>query len=191
MIDSIPAINDALAKADCPIRLDAADMTNNTKLKNILKDMVRKMYYQILYNLGVAVAEEHGNQIKMHGESLSDKLGRCVLHNFPLQKWTHIAVCVMNQNVNLYQDGRLVSSCVMNGFPQIQTGDVVLFPDGGFSGQMTKLMYSNVALNQEQIASIYSAGPQPSSSFWSLIPNWMLYVGISLISMLVVLMVVS
>jgi len=166
-------------------------MLNQNKMKGILKDMVRKMYYQVLYNLGVAVAEKHGDHIKMQGQELSDKLGRCAIHKFPLQRWTHIAVCVMNQNVNLYQDGKLVSSCVMNGFPQIQTGDMVLFPDGGFSGQMTKLMYSNMALNQDQIASIYAAGPQTTTSFWGQIPNWLLYVGISLISMLVVLMIVS
>ena len=189
--DSLPAINDAITKAGCPLTIDASEVTNKEKLVGTVKKMVRKMYYQVLYNLGVAVAQVHGDQIKMYDREMSDKVGSCTIPKFPLQRWTHVVVSVMNQNVNLYQDARLVSSCVMPGFPQINTGDVVLFPDGGIAGKMAKLMYSNMALNQDQINSIYNAGPQPMGSFLNTIPNWLIYVGISIVSMLVVLMLVS
>ena len=191
LADSLPAINEAIKNANCNLTIDSPDITSMDKLMVSIKKMAKKMYYQVLYNLGVAVAEEHGSEIKMRDGEMSDKLGQCVIRQFPLQRWTHVAVCVMNQNVNLYQDGRLVSSCVMDGFPQIQTGDVVLFPDGGISGKMSKLMYSNMALNQEQINNIYANGPSTSSSLWDTIPNWLIYVGISLASMLLVLMIIS
>lgn len=190
LADSLPAINEAIKNAKCTLTIDSADAASLVKLMTSVKKMAKKMYYQVLYNLGIAVAEEHGSEIKMRDGAISDKIGQCVIRQFPLQRWTHVAVCVMNQNVNLYQDGRLVSSCVMDGFPQIQTGDVVLFPDGGVAGQMSKLMYSNMALNQEQIASIYAAGPTTQSAFWDNIPSWIIYVAISIASMLIVLMIV-
>ena len=191
IVDSLPAINDAITKAGCPLTMDANDITSTDKFNAALKKMINKMYYQVLYNLGVAVAQVHGDQIKMYDREMSGKLGKCTIHKFPLQRWTNVVLSVMNQNVNLYQDGRLVSSCVMPGFPQIQTGDIVLFPDGGVAGKLAKLMYSNMALNQDQINSIYETGPQTTGSFIDTFPNWLIYVGISLVSMLVVLMIVS
>jgi len=191
MLDSLASINQKLKTANCELTLEEADFKNNTRVQQVLKNMMRKMVYQLFYNLGVAVAEQHGDMIKMQGVVMSDKIGQCIIKDYPLQRWTNIILTVFNQNVNLYKDGLLVSSCIMTGFPQIQTGDLILFPNGGIAGSMTKLMYSNMALNQQQIQDIYNAGPKLSKSFFEQIPNWVIYIAISLVSMLVVLLLVQ
>ena len=93
----------------------------------------------------------------------------------PLQKWVSIIVSVYNQVVDIYIDGNLASSCVLKYFPAISTSDVELTPNGGFSGQIGNVKFSNTAMTMDYARKIYYDGPVKSKNIFSVIPNWVYY----------------
>lgn len=109
-------------------------------------------------------------------QSFEDKCGKCLVEDFPLQKWVHVVVSQYNQVVDIYVDGKLRSSCVMPGFPMLTQENLVLSPDGGFSGQMTNVTYYNTALGADEVFAIYKDGPEGSNNILSGIPNWVYFV---------------
>ena len=56
-------------------------------------------------------------------------------------------------------DGNLVKSCILEGFPIINKGDLYICKDGGYNGYISNLKYSNKALSTQEISKIYRAGP--------------------------------
>jgi hypothetical protein len=93
--------------------------------------------------------------------------------DFPLQKWVHVVVSQYNQVVDIYIDGKLKSSCVLPRFPDIVQDDLILSPNDGFSGQMSKVEYINSALTADRVYDLYTQGPTPSSGgLLANIPNW-------------------
>ena len=109
-------------------------------------------------------------------QAFEDKCGKCLVEDFPLQKWVHVVVSQYNQVVDIYVDGKLRSSCVMPGFPMLTQENLVLSPDGGFSGQMTNVTYYNTALGADEVFAIYKDGPEGSNNILSGIPNWVYFV---------------
>ena len=109
-------------------------------------------------------------------QAFEDKCGKCLVEDFPLQKWVHVVVSQYNQVVDIYVDGKLRSSCVMPGFPMLTQENLVLSPDDGFSGQMTNVTYYNTALGADEVFAIYKDGPEGSNNILSGIPNWVYFV---------------
>ena len=108
-----------------------------------------------------------------YGNSNSDPtVGTCIAKMIPLQKWVNIIVSVYNQVVDIYIDGLLTSSCVLKSFPAISTSDVILTPDGGFSGYVSRVKFLNNAMTVQKAKSIYYDGPIFSESLYSQIPTW-------------------
>jgi hypothetical protein len=99
------------------------------------------------------------------GETESDRkafeesCGKCFVENFPLQKWVHLVVSQYNNVIDIYVDGKLHSSCSLPGFPDPGTGSLVLSPEGGYSGQMSSVVYINSAMSQDDVYKIYAQGP--------------------------------
>ena len=96
----------------------------------------------------------------------------CVAKMIPLQKWVNIIVSVYNQNVDIYVDGQLASSCVLKRFPDISGDDVKITPDDGFSGMISKVKFTNSAMTIQQAKQIYYDGPVAKDTLFSLIPEW-------------------
>jgi len=113
-------------------------------------------------------------------------VGTCIYKMIPLQKWVHVIVSVYNQVVDIYIDGQLASSCVLKGFPAISTDDVDITPDGGFSGQISRVSFSNTAMTVPKALSLYYDGPVPSTSLFSMIPTWVWYGIILLIAVAII-----
>ena len=55
-------------------------------------------------------------------------------------------VSVYNQNVDIYVDGQLSSSCILKRFPDISNEDVKITPDDGFSGMISRVKFTNSAI---------------------------------------------
>ena len=100
------------------------------------------------------------------------KAGKCMATEFPLQKWTHVVVSQYNQAIDIYVDGKLKSSCVLPGFPDVVQDDLVISPNDGFSGKITKVAYLNTALGADDVYSLYKEGPDNSETLLDRIPNW-------------------
>lgn len=98
----------------------------------------------------------------------------CEFKNFPLQKWVNLNVSMRNNVIDIFIDGRLVKSCILKGSPTINSGDLHIFKQGpngyGFNGYISRLEYTNKALDSDAIMDRYNKGPVVNigSSFFNL-----------------------
>lgn len=115
---------------------------------------------------------ENGTVSESERQAFEDKCGKCLVEDFPLQKWVHVVISQYNQVLDIYVDGKLRSSCVMPGFPMLTQENLVLSPDEGFSGQMTGVTYYNTALGADEVYHIYKDGPQGSNNILANVPTW-------------------
>lgn len=92
------------------------------------------------------------------GSAVDDKF-TCKVKNIPLQSWVSISLSVNGRNVDIYQDGLLVRSCLLPGVPQTASGDMVLMGNGGYSGNLAGLYGYARALTPADAMAFYSAGP--------------------------------
>ena len=92
----------------------------------------------------------------------------CHLSQLPLKKWCHIVVCVWNQNVDVYLNGKLTRSCVLQKPPTLGPDDreMRLTGDGGFSGYISRVQVSNRSIAPEAVYQLYLKGPY-SGSWWA------------------------
>lgn len=92
----------------------------------------------------------------------------CHLSQLPLKKWCHIVVCVWNQNVDVYLNGKLTRSCVFEKPPMLGPDDreMVLTSEGGFSGYISRVQVSNRSMAPEAVYQLYLKGPY-SGSWWA------------------------
>lgn len=104
--------------------------------------------------------------------AFEEKAGKCMVTAFPLQKWVHVVISQYNQVLDIYVDGKLSSSCVLPGFPDIIQDDLVIAPEDGFSGKITKVVYLNSSVSADDVYSMYSDGPEHYDTLLSRVPNW-------------------
>ena len=184
------AVNTKLSSANCPLTLSGtsdADITANFFQSFI--NLVKKSLYTYINNMGAglqrAMPELAGSAnascLIQNLTNPDPTLGTCVYRAIPLQKWVHVVVSVYNQVVDIFIDGQLASSCVLKAFPAISTSNVLITPDGGFAGKISRVIFSNTAMTVQHAKQLYYSGPVKSSSLWSMIPNWVWYVIIFLV----------
>lgn len=87
------------------------------------------------------------------------KLHNCDIEHFPLQRWVCVNLSLSNNVVDIYLNGELVRSCMLNGAPLINNSDLLVCPTGGFNGFLANLKVSDKALGTEEIKSTYRKGP--------------------------------
>jgi hypothetical protein len=97
------------------------------------------------------------------GSAVDDKF-TCKVKNVPLQTWFSVSVSVNGRNVDIYQDGLLVRSCLLPGVPQTASGGLVLMGNGGYSGNLAGLYAYGRALTPSDAMAFYSAGPPAAAT---------------------------
>ena len=184
------AVNSKLAANNCSITLSGStEIDNSINLFETLINLTKQSLYAYINNMGYGIQKAYPNLSSSQNvncliESSINKdptVGTCVYKMLPLQKWVNVIVSVYNQVVDIYVDGQLGSSCVLKGYPAISTADVNLTPDGGFSGQMSNVVFSNTAMTATKARQLYYAGPVKSTGLFSMIPNWVWYLIIFII----------
>ena len=179
------AVNLKLANQNCELKLSGSNEINMeiNLYKNML-EMIKKSLYTYLNNLGYQIqltypelkSSSQSAQCIIDTQNNTDpSIGVCIVRQIPLQKWINVIVSVYNQIVDIYIDGHLASSCVLKGFPTISNNDVQITPDGGFSGQIGRIVFSNTAMTAYHAKEVYYSGPVASDSIFSMIPNWVYY----------------
>ncbi len=89
----------------------------------------------------------------------------CTVANVPIQKWVHLVVSVHGRAMDLYIDGKLVRTCLLQGIASVNNNQpVYVTPAGGFNGWTSKLQYYPAPLNPQEVWNIYTRG----YSNWSL-----------------------
>lgn len=87
----------------------------------------------------------------------------CELKNVPLQTWFAVGVSVSGRNVDIYQDGKLLRSCLLPGVPMTPTGDLGIMSDGGFSGNVIDVFSYARALTPSDAQTFFNMGTRGTS----------------------------
>jgi len=96
----------------------------------------------------------------INGETIS----RCKLSNIPIQKWVNLIVSYYGRTCDVYLDGKLVRTCVIDGIPKVnKSADMYITPSleegkGSFKGWTTDFKYFDTALNPQQAYDTYAKG---------------------------------
>lgn len=90
-------------------------------------------------------------------------LEKCHITNIPTKKWVHVAVVVINKNIDLYVNGFLKKRCLLKGLPRLNIGDVYITQSNNglltFNGLMSKVYYYNYAIPIWLIERLSKEGP--------------------------------
>ena len=78
-----------------------------------------------------------------------------------LNRWFHLAVICNDRSCDVFVDGRLYKSTVLNSYAKQNNGDLFVCQEGGFGGMITQLRYYNKAMTLDMIKFIYDLGPDP------------------------------
>ena len=121
--------------------------------------------------------EEIERQIDAYRKNIEEKYtfggsNITVLDNLPLQRWTCINVSVFNQNVDIYVDGKLKVARVLPKPPSpANTVPMILAPNGGFDGYLSRIKFSNKTLNSSDIYERYKEGPRITKGLGQMIKD--------------------
>ena len=89
-----------------------------------------------------------------------DKINEEIVVNaIPLNKWFNITICCVNKSIDVYINGIIVNSHQLVSVPKQNYGDVYVCNNGGFSGNLSNLVYYNKAISLQMIHNIISEGP--------------------------------
>ena len=99
----------------------------------------------------------------------------CTIRNFPLQRWTHVLVSLNNRTLDVYLDGKLVRTCILSGVAKpIGESDVLITPNGGFSGWTSRFRTWSKPLNPQEVFNVYREGPGSTGSGLSFLDRYKL-----------------
>ncbi len=92
---------------------------------------------------------------------LMDSYPLCDLPNVDLQRWVLITIVLNGRTCDVYLDGRLSRSCVLPSFYKVDPNGVSakLLDYTGFEGQISDVLFSQKAMNPEEIYRLYMSGP--------------------------------
>ena len=108
---------------------------------------------------------ETANTLKVKMSVMPENSGgpnifECGIKNVPLQRWANITISVSGRALDIYLNGKLVKTCVMNGMPNVKTdAPILLTPFGGFAGYTSQFKYFPSSINPQQAWNIYTKGP--------------------------------
>ena len=179
-------LNNKLKEANCPLSLEGStDVDSAITFNQKILELIKKSLLTYIYNMGDEIKKTYPELDKspkceksacgIVSDSSDPSIGTCVAKMVPLQKWVNVIVSVYNQVVDIYIDGQLNSSCVLAGFPDISSDSVEITPDGGFAGNISRVVFSNSAMTVSEAQDIYMSGPVPMDDIFSMIPSWVWY----------------
>tara|TARA_B100000787_G_scaffold170220_1_gene164922 strand:- start:189 stop:896 length:708 start_codon:yes stop_codon:yes gene_type:complete len=116
-------------------------------------------------NLKIKVSTSYFNshdetQNNMVDDMEVDEHEEFIVNNIKLQRWTNINITFVDNSIDVYLNGKLVNSFILKGFPKINSGGLVITPNGGFNGRISNLLYTNKGFSFKKIYSIYKNGPE-------------------------------
>ena len=90
----------------------------------------------------------------------SSKTKICKIRNVPLQKWVNMIISFNNRTIDIYMNGKLVKTCILEYPPSIdQTEDIVITPGSkGFDGKTSKFKFWGSPMDPQKAWYTYSDG---------------------------------
>ena len=82
-----------------------------------------------------------------------------VVRNIPLQKWVNLTISTYGKTIDIYLNGKLYKTDVLPNLLEPDVGgDIIITPEGGFSGWTTNFLYSPGPTNPQEAYNIYKKG---------------------------------
>jgi hypothetical protein len=90
----------------------------------------------------------------------SPDTGDCSVTPFALQRWVQITVALSGKTADVYMDGKLARSCILNDIFAVDSNyEFRICDNNGFTGFISGVKANSYALNPEEVYRIYMAGP--------------------------------
>lgn len=86
------------------------------------------------------------------------------VENVPLQSWFAVSITVYGRNVDVYINGRLQQSAVLDGIPMPASGNLIIGGGGGFGGAVCTVHSSSNKIESSDARAFYGAGTACSAS---------------------------
>lgn len=99
------------------------------------------------------------NNLYVIMSTYNDYKEEVMIPGIPLQKWVNVIIRVKNKTMDIYVNGVITQSIVLNGVPKQNFGDVWMCANGGFDGYVSNLWYYAEAIGVSKIAEINRKGP--------------------------------
>ena len=85
------------------------------------------------------------------------------ISDFPIQSWTNLIISTNTKTVDVYINGKLVKTCILENVANSKGGtNIDITPNGGFSGHTASFRYIGNATNPEEAYNIYRKGANSS-----------------------------
>ena len=100
----------------------------------------------------------------------------CDIKEVPLQKWVNITIISSGRILDVYMDGKLSRSCVLDNVVQVPIGDLELRLGeyGAFGGRYASVQMWNQQLTPDVIYGIYQMGPsQTKHDIFTEVGKWL------------------
>jgi hypothetical protein len=103
----------------------------------------------------------------------------CTVDNVPLQAWTNLIISINGRALDVYINGKLVRTCLLDGVPRAApAAGVDITPDGGFSGYTSGFQYFSTPLSPQQAYNIYASGYGGGSSLGAIFDRYRVRIGV-------------
>jgi hypothetical protein len=98
---------------------------------------------------------------------------KCDIEQVDLQKWVNITAVLSGRTLDIFIDGKLSRSCLLDGLFKVQgeTPTLKLGGPNGFGGIIGMTRAANFAYSPDRVYSYYQEGPFAGFSFSSLDPG--------------------
>jgi len=104
--------------------------------------------------------------------------GACDILQIDMQRWICLVVTVNGMSCDVYMDGKLVRSCPLDNYFNIDTNYSAYILDdgtggqGGFGGYISTTAMYGQALSPDVIYQMYMAGPEPITNIWGYLASF-------------------
>ena len=76
-----------------------------------------------------------------------------------MQKWVNLIIALNGRTLDIYIDGKLTKTCVLEGIAKVdKDANILVTPNGGFCGWTSNFQYWDTPTNPQQAYNIYKSG---------------------------------
>jgi hypothetical protein len=119
------------------------------------KTILSKGHQNFEINLG---KEDNNLNIAIELASKNKLVHHCNVPNVPIQKWVSCIVSIYGRSMDVYINGKLVRTCILENVAKLNKSDIKITPNGGFSGYTSSFQFIPDATNPEEAYNIYKKG---------------------------------
>lgn len=99
------------------------------------------------------------NDLMIRQSLLDGTTETLVVPKVPIQKWLHVVVILKQRYLDVFINGKLITSRHLRSIPIYHPSRLAVNPNGGFSGYISRVQYHNRSLTIQDVRHHFSRGP--------------------------------